>query len=576
MLSELNDPGAVRKALAEFNQIGRENFLQKYGFGPSRDYFVQHKNRFYDSKAIVGAAFGYAFPERGPLTFDQFKGGEVSVKKRLEHLGFRIVRAPEITQHYLLKLNRDQVPESIGSHDWETKDFNIGPVCRSHAGHRLNPLPPPMTPGSEVAIWVNGDGNLGGIRATARIAEITHAGLRCRLRDISFCEPVRLAHLSRHQSHLIRDFYEDVNANRPSRVRHLPVARWNALKLLIENRSSNSDRITRVRRVAALLNEQAHNFRVSSLQKIRSCIHRKKLAGSTIFSAKTIMDTYAFHLGGREELQFNIGEEVYGDQERFRWGVAFSFESSRSLPDINILAHKVRFFNDYIALYGDTLSDMRMWYFADNDGPIDIGNPQRIETSLVRNQVFVFLGKHTLNKQIDTQEILTDFDRLLPLYEYVESCAAIIPAPAPFIFRSGHKKKARRANASIAARELEIELRHEAIQEALHDLLRMEHGADVVGTEQICLSGKRIDAVVKRDKAYWLYEIKTPSSPRMCIREAVGQLLEYCLWPGGVQAEKLVVVGEMPLDPDAKTYLVALNGKLSIPIEYRTVQVSEV
>jgi len=62
----------------------------------------------------------------------------------------------------------------------------------------------------------------------------------------------------------------------------------------------------------------------------------------------------------------------------------------------------------------------------------------------------------------------------------------------------------------------------------------------------------------------------------MCIREAVGQLLEYCLWPGGVQAQKLVVVGEMPLDPDAKTYLVALNGKLSIPIEYRTVQVSEV
>ena len=47
-LGELTDCDAVRQALAEFDRLGREAFLEKYGFGPARGYFVVHEGRRYD------------------------------------------------------------------------------------------------------------------------------------------------------------------------------------------------------------------------------------------------------------------------------------------------------------------------------------------------------------------------------------------------------------------------------------------------------------------------------------------------------------------------------------------------
>jgi 5-methylcytosine-specific restriction protein A len=49
----------------------------------------------YDSKAIAGVAYGYEFPDRGPLQADDFSGGEATVKARLEQLGFEVVRRNE-------------------------------------------------------------------------------------------------------------------------------------------------------------------------------------------------------------------------------------------------------------------------------------------------------------------------------------------------------------------------------------------------------------------------------------------------------------------------------------------------
>ncbi|KQY41864.1 HNH endonuclease [Cellulomonas sp. Root137] len=79
---------AVTAALGEFDALGREAFLDKYRFGEARSYFVVHEGRRYDSKAIVGAAHGYATGER--LTPDQFSGGEATVARRLRALGFNV------------------------------------------------------------------------------------------------------------------------------------------------------------------------------------------------------------------------------------------------------------------------------------------------------------------------------------------------------------------------------------------------------------------------------------------------------------------------------------------------------
>ena len=90
-LSDLTDPDAVRRALREFDEIGRDHFLAKYGFAKSRSYFLIADGRAYDSKAIVGAAHGYQHSELGPLTARDFSGGNATVRARLEALGFTVV-----------------------------------------------------------------------------------------------------------------------------------------------------------------------------------------------------------------------------------------------------------------------------------------------------------------------------------------------------------------------------------------------------------------------------------------------------------------------------------------------------
>jgi hypothetical protein len=51
-------------------------------------------------------------------------------------------------------------------------------------------------------------------------------------------------------------------------------------------------------------------------------------------------------------------------------------------------------------------------------------------------------------------------------------------------------------------------------------------------------TGGRIDLVVRTGEGYEFYEIKTYGSARACIREAIGQLLEYAMWPGAEPARQ--------------------------------------
>ena len=70
--------------------MGREAFLARYGFGVTRRFLLATDGRHYDSKAIAGAAHGFQFPERGPLPALSFSGGEATVRRKLEGLGFTV------------------------------------------------------------------------------------------------------------------------------------------------------------------------------------------------------------------------------------------------------------------------------------------------------------------------------------------------------------------------------------------------------------------------------------------------------------------------------------------------------
>ena len=326
--------------------------------------------------------------------------------------------------------------------------------------------------------------------------------------------------------------------------------------------------------VAAQINQRAAAHAIGELQQIR--VRLKSLSRSssrTIFSSSTTFEDWAFHHGGRTELQFNIGMEVRDDGIFIRHGVAFSLETSRSLPSIDVLVPKIRLFNEFVRKNGVATSGFEMWHFQDGQRS---GNraPTSITADLVEPGVFVFLGALQPIDQVDYGRMLSDFDALLPLYKFVESDGAISSyqdSPETFAFRAGHNAKKHLTTATWRQRELSVSLRHNVLQAALHAELCAEYGAENVGTERASGSGGRIDAVVSSAGGYTFYEIKVGQSLQACIREAVGQLLEYSYWPGSQHAAALVIVGEPSLDDACRAYLERLQRDLSIPVSYRQI-----
>lgn len=88
-LADLTSREAVLQAMAEYDELGGEAFLRKYGFGESREYLVVHGGKRYDSKAILGAAHAFEHPHLGPLRAGDFNG-EAPTTAKLRALGFDV------------------------------------------------------------------------------------------------------------------------------------------------------------------------------------------------------------------------------------------------------------------------------------------------------------------------------------------------------------------------------------------------------------------------------------------------------------------------------------------------------
>jgi hypothetical protein len=117
-----------------------------------------------------------------------------------------------------------------------------------------------------------------------------------------------------------------------------------------------------LRTIAAELNARSRTHPIGTIQEIRAGLKKlRRRPGHDIFTAQTTTDDWAFHFGGRHELQFNIGFEENSGTREFRHGVAFSFEPSQALPSpVDALRPKAKLFNDFMGLYSESLSDMRM------------------------------------------------------------------------------------------------------------------------------------------------------------------------------------------------------------------------
>lgn len=94
-LRTITDPAHVRRAAREYDRLGRDAFLARYGFGRSTEYLVEVDGRLYDSKALLGAAHQWASPDRRPLPHSAFSGGCTAAVRFLEGLGFAVHRVSD-------------------------------------------------------------------------------------------------------------------------------------------------------------------------------------------------------------------------------------------------------------------------------------------------------------------------------------------------------------------------------------------------------------------------------------------------------------------------------------------------
>lgn len=93
----------VIAATEEFRRLGRDNFLQTYGFGRAKSYEMVLGGHRYDSKAIAGVAHGHATGDF--LTARDFSGGAATVARRLRELGF-VVETGEASRDRAALLER--------------------------------------------------------------------------------------------------------------------------------------------------------------------------------------------------------------------------------------------------------------------------------------------------------------------------------------------------------------------------------------------------------------------------------------------------------------------------------------
>lgn len=164
---------------------------------------------------------------------------------------------------------------------------------------------------------------------------------------------------------------------------------------------------------------------------------RKKLKGGyswrgSLLSVQKQADTprsgYAFHKGGREELQFNVGFEDEGAY--FRYGVAFSIEPDRNLPDpVEVLAPKIKRFNQVIAQFPE-LASLKLWHHFGERRSSSPAGP--IPDAWVSPGSFVFLGERVRVPADGVGEAIIAraaqvLLMLLPLYRSVEGEANASP-----------------------------------------------------------------------------------------------------------------------------------------------------
>lgn len=114
-----------------------------------------------------------------------------------------------------------------------------------------------------------------------------------------------------------------------------------------------------------------------------------------------------------------------------------------------------------------------------------------------------------------------------------------------------------------AQQATQVDPKHKRLQNKLYRSLCKQYGSKAVKYEQ-----DFVDLKVTSSDGVTFFEIKTDPLAKRCIRNAIGQLLEYSSYPTAERAYRLVVVGDGPASKEDIAYLKHLRSLYSIPIFY--------
>lgn len=107
---------------------------------------------------------------------------------------------------------------------------------------------------------------------------------------------------------------------------------------------------------------------------------------------------------------------------------------------------------------------------------------------------------------------------------------------------------------------------HDKLQNALCALLRKNYKNEY---KKVIIEKDRVDIKAKTHSDKWHYfEIKT-DTPKLSIRNALGQILEYSYWPDLQRAEKLIIIADIAPDSETQKYLKHIRNKFTMPVSYR-------
>lgn len=128
----------------------------------------------------------------------------------------------------------------------------------------------------------------------------------------------------------------------------------------------------------------------------------------------------------------------------------------------------------------------------------------------------------------------------------------------------------------VVGGKIMIDPLHKKIQNAVADLLKTQYSNIQLESETDESSKQRVDikGFSKSEKEWHFFEVKTVSAKR-CIREALGQILEYTHYPNRNLANKLFIVGPDSPDEKDKAYMKLLREKYSLPIWFRRYSIAE-